>query len=301
VNAKTYDVRCRAIARIFLGDCGSFSEDEVHTLASDVQQTIEDFIEARPSAVAMEPRPGHVSCYVCGRCVPEDAYFSDRRTDSGPVASLVALLLRGVDPYVWGDVALVLCESCATKGEAMPDAEAFAFYASGRHWTDEKKAPGRGRALDAAPSFSVISDDDARERFVSDVKTGALAYMAGYTAARNASPEPGSIEWVTAKLAGREFPEANSAREFLARALAGERIAISARAEQKPHARYKVTFTLELDDDDGSSETDVEGVVENILDEAMRSPEGADCVVRDDLRLYDVTNVSATFDEMVTP
>lgn len=303
--AGTYDVRCDALARVFLGDCGSFTEDEVATLASDVQRTIEDFIEARPSAVASEPKAGHVSCYVCGCCVPEDAYFSDRRTDSGPVV--------GVDGHVWGDAALVLCETCATRGEAMQDAEAFAFYASGQHWTKEKKAPGRGRTLDHGFDVAVTRGP------LSNLGAGVLSYHTGRMSALGVSPEPGSIEWVIEKLADRESPGANDARDplinndvlqgvrvMLTRAFAEERAAISLReakerAKQRPHARYEVTFTLELDDDDGSSESDVEEAVQSILDEAMRPADGEEWVVRDGLCLYDTLDVSAKFDETVTP
>lgn len=56
-------------------------------------------------------------CYVCSKSAGE-AYCSDSRTDSPD----------------WGDVALVLCEPCATKGEALPEAEALAFYKNGKHW-----------------------------------------------------------------------------------------------------------------------------------------------------------------------
>lgn len=61
------------------------------------------------------------ACYVCGKSSRYDSdtpYFSDERTDTGD----------------FRDVALVLCQACAQKGEAMPDAEALAFYRAGQHW-----------------------------------------------------------------------------------------------------------------------------------------------------------------------
>ena len=63
-------------------------------------------------------------CYVCGKSAGEK-YFSDRRTDT--------LTPTGED---FGDIALCLCGDCADKGEAMPDAEAFAFYSSGKRWAE---------------------------------------------------------------------------------------------------------------------------------------------------------------------
>lgn len=56
-------------------------------------------------------------CYVCGKSAGEN-YRSDSRTDTDD----------------FGDIALVLCDPCAEKGEAMPDAEALAFYGLGKRW-----------------------------------------------------------------------------------------------------------------------------------------------------------------------
>ena len=67
--------------------------------------------------------------YVCGTKAGshnQGDYFSDRRTDSGPV--------DGRPGETWGDVALVLCGGCAKSGEAMSDADAFDFYARGIQW-----------------------------------------------------------------------------------------------------------------------------------------------------------------------
>ncbi len=61
-------------------------------------------------------------CYCCGQSAGVE-YYSDHRTDTGE----------------FGDVALVLCEACATKGEKMSDADALAFYRAGKRWTREAK------------------------------------------------------------------------------------------------------------------------------------------------------------------
>jgi hypothetical protein len=57
-------------------------------------------------------------CMCCGKSAGFD-FLSDRRTDSTDSAG-----------NKWGDIALVLCEKCGTKLDAMADAEAFALMQS---------------------------------------------------------------------------------------------------------------------------------------------------------------------------
>ena len=60
-------------------------------------------------------------CNVCGKSSGVD-YVSDRRTDTGD----------------FGDLALCLCDRCATKGDKMNDVDALAFYKAGVRWNRKK-------------------------------------------------------------------------------------------------------------------------------------------------------------------
>jgi hypothetical protein len=108
---------------IWCEDClGVATEEEkrLHTFGCSVRMC-----ESTQDSIATAHRDRN-PCYVCGRDAGE-LYYSDRRTDSGPVDGRLG--------ETWGDVALVLCESCSRRGEAMPDAEAFDFYSAGKRWS----------------------------------------------------------------------------------------------------------------------------------------------------------------------
>lgn len=49
---KSYDSRCQDLARVFLDDEPSTTEGDIEQLASEIQQTIEDYLATMRDAAA---------------------------------------------------------------------------------------------------------------------------------------------------------------------------------------------------------------------------------------------------------
>lgn len=198
------------------------------------------------------------------------------------------------------------CRDCgrpvltSTVGVALRDLPSWCLREYARRIATEAERTN-GLPEDLCSQAGADADCLAYQR-VHLASAGLLSYAAGALAAASAPPQIGSIEWATARLAGRSFPSAGEAADFLNRALDADRAEAAAREAAarlaRKHARYLVSFTLEVEVDSSrpSSATVVEAV-EAILDGAL----GPSPTRSIDLSLYDVLDVRARFVEEVTP